>query len=127
MFLVSSDDVVIEISEGAAVLSDLLKGMFEDLNGDVMEKHQAIPIFGVNGPTLASVVEYCEAHAVTATPGQPNWDAEFINSQDEEALLALTNAASYMVVEPLFELGCCRIADLMRDKDPEEVRKMMAQ
>ncbi len=126
MLLVSSDDVTIEVSECAALLSDLLRGLLEDLTDAAPDEPQSIPIFGVDGVTLASVIEYCEAHAATDTPDLTDWDVEFINGQGEEGLLALTNAASYMAVEQLFELGCCRIADLMRDKEPEEVRRMMA-
>jgi hypothetical protein len=126
MILVSSDDVTIEVADAAAVMSDLLKGMMEDLDSEVTEKQQSVPIFGVDGQTLTSVIEFCEAHVRMADTELSDWDAEFIKGHGEEALLALTNAASYMAVEPLFELGCCRIADLMRDKDPEEVRMMMA-
>ena len=125
MLLSSSDDVTIEVSECAALLSELLRGLMEDLEDGAISEQHTIPIFGVAGQTLASVIDYCEAHAATDTPDLTDWDAEFINGQGEDALLALTNAASYMAVEPLFELGCCRIADLMRDKDPEEVRRMM--
>ncbi len=125
MFLVSSDDVTVEISGAAALLSDLLKGLLEDLDDGAPEEQRTVPIFGVDGQTLSSVIEYCEAHAA-GRASMSDWDADFIGGQEEEALMTLTNAASYMAIEPLIELGCCRIADLMRDKDPDEVRRMMA-
>ncbi|CAL8461203.1 g734 [Coccomyxa elongata] len=57
MFLVSSDDVTVEISGAAALLSDLLKGLLEDLDDGAPEEQRTIPMFGVDGQTLTTVID----------------------------------------------------------------------
>ena len=113
-----------------AFLSVLVQTMAE---GDKDEK--TIPLPSVTGPVLTKVVEYIKYH--TDTPAKAiekpiksakmnenvsQWDADFIDV-DNETLFDLILAANYMDIEPLLDLGCAKVASMIRGKSVEELRK----
>ncbi|KAL6842371.1 hypothetical protein ACP4OV_027798 [Aristida adscensionis] len=56
--------------------------------------------------------------------GLDAWDKEFITSGvDNSILFAIILAANYLGIEDLIDLGCTAVADKMRGKQPEEIRK----
>jgi S-phase kinase-associated protein 1 len=52
----------------------------------------------------------------------PKWDADFIDL-DHNTLFEVVLAANYMDIQPLLNLGCAKVASLLKDKTPEEIRK----
>uniref|UniRef100_A0A0E0B0M3 SKP1-like protein n=1 Tax=Oryza glumipatula TaxID=40148 RepID=A0A0E0B0M3_9ORYZ len=125
ILLVSSDGEKFELSEAAASLSKTLGNMIEDdcaTNG-------AIPLANVASDILAKVVEYCNKHAAAAAvkaSGEEElrkFDAEFVKI-DRKKLFGLINAANFLNMPCLLELTCQRVADLIKDMMPEQVREV---
>ncbi|MCI28061.1 SKP1-like protein 1B-like, partial [Trifolium medium] len=52
------------------------------------------------------------------------WDSEFINV-DKAMLFELIRASHYLEIKSLHDLGCSTVADMMRGKSTEEIRKML--
>ncbi|XP_057949693.1 SKP1-like protein 1B [Malania oleifera] len=127
--LKTSDGQIFEAGEAAATQAGVIKLMMEDgCAGDI------IPIPNVTGATLSKVLQYCKRHAdadasaSTSVAGSAagaleSWDADFLKV-DQNALYDLIMAANYLDVKGLLELTCRAVADMIKGKKPEEIRKI---
>jgi len=129
--LESSDKILISVDRAVAERSILIKNMLED----VINIDQAIPIPNVNESVLRKVIEWCEHHK--ADPPLPpdddsdsrkkssdieEWDQKFMQV-DQEMLFEIILAANYLDIKPLLDVGCKTVANMIKGKSPEEIRK----
>ncbi|KAI4968035.1 hypothetical protein ZWY2020_006653 [Hordeum vulgare] len=136
--LKSSDGEEFEVEEAVAMESQTIRHMIEDDCAD-----NGIPLPNVNSKILSKVIEYCNKHvqakpadagassdtasAAAAAPAAPaedlkNWDAEFVKV-DQATLFDLILAANYLNIKGLLDLTCQTVADMIKGKTPEEIRK----
>ncbi|XP_047088294.1 SKP1-like protein 1 [Lolium rigidum] len=128
--LKSSDGEQFEVDEAVAMESQTIRHMIEDDCAD-----NGIPLPNVNAKILSKVVEYCSKHVQAAKPaaadgaadGAPaedlkSWDAEFVKV-DQATLFDLILAANYLNIKGLLDLTCQTVADMIKGKTPEEIRK----
>ncbi|KAL8986107.1 MAG: hypothetical protein Q9205_000357 [Flavoplaca limonia] len=131
--LQSSDSVEISVDRDVAERSILIKNMMEDLGDGVME--DAIPIPNVNEPVLRKVIEWCNHHrsdppastdddsdSRKKTTDIDEWDQKFMQV-DQEMLFEIILAANYLDIKPLLDVGCKTVANMIKGKSPEEIRK----
>lgn len=129
--LVSSDGIEKEVARDVAERSILIKNMLEDCG----EIDQAIPIPNVNGSVLTKVIEWCEHHKNDPAPTADDetdsrkkstdieeWDQKFMQV-DQEMLFEIILAANYLDIKPLLDVGCKTVANMIKGKSPEEIRK----
>jgi len=129
--LLSSDHATIVVDQEVAERSVLIKNMLEDV-GEVSE---AIPIPNVNENVLKKVIEWCDHHKgdSPATNDDENdsrkrstdieeWDQKFMQV-DQEMLFEIILAANYLDIKPLLDVGCKTVANMIKGKSPEEIRK----
>ncbi|XP_059296828.1 SKP1-like protein 1A [Lycium ferocissimum] len=90
----------------------------------------SIPLPNVTSKILAKVIEYCKRH-VEAPKGEDNkvsdedlksFDADFVKV-DQSTLFDLILAANYLNIKSLLDLTCQTVADMIKGKTPEEIRK----
>jgi len=124
IILKSSDGDTFVIAKAVAMKSQTVKNLIEDVGEDT-----GIPISEVTGRILAKVIEYCKKHVeVESSDGNPSkdelkkWDAEFVNV-DKPTLFDLIMAANYLDIKSLLDLTCMTVADMIKGKTPEEIRK----
>ncbi|XP_044970863.1 SKP1-like protein 1 [Hordeum vulgare subsp. vulgare] len=138
--LKSSDGEEFDVDKTVAMESVTLRHMIEDECAD-----NAIPLPNVNSKILSRVIEYCKQHvqarpkpadsaaadassssspaaAPAPTVDMKNWDAEFIKV-DQATLYDLILAANYLDIKGLLDLTCQTVADMIKGKTPEEIRK----
>ncbi|KAM0827269.1 hypothetical protein ACQ4PT_068311 [Festuca glaucescens] len=131
--LKSSDGEEFEVEEAVAMESQTIRHMIEDDCAD-----NGIPLPNVNSKILSKVIEYCNKHvqaarpagadgagaAAAAAPAEDlkNWDAEFVKV-DQATLFDLILAANYLNIKGLLDLTCQTVADMIKGKTPEEIRK----
>ncbi|XP_030464830.1 SKP1-like protein 1B [Syzygium oleosum] len=120
----SSDGESFEVEEPVAVESQTIKHMIEDDCAD-----NAIPLPNVTSKILAKVIEYCKKHVESAKAEDrvndddlKAWDAEFVKV-DQGTLFDLILAANYLNIKSLLDLTCQTVADMIKGKTPEEIRK----
>ncbi|KAI9081242.1 hypothetical protein K1719_036814 [Acacia pycnantha] len=124
--LTSSDGESFDIDEAVAVESQTIKHLIEDECAT-----DGIPVPNVTSKILAKVIEYCKKHVEAANSEEKKvsdedlktWDAEFVKV-DQVVLFDLILAANYLNIKSLLDLTCRTVADLIKEKTPEDVRKI---
>ncbi|PIA16717.1 E3 ubiquitin ligase SCF complex, Skp subunit [Coemansia reversa NRRL 1564] len=130
--LQSSDKRDFQVSMEVAKQSVLIKNLIDDLG----ETEDAIPLPNVTSKVLEKVIEYCEHHKhdppvikdeYDDLPKRSDdispWDEQYMKI-DQEMLFEILLASNYMDIKPLLDLGCKTVANMIRGKSAEEIRKM---
>jgi len=125
--LSSSDGQEFQVPKQVAKMSMTLKNMLEDLGEDV----ETIPIPNVTGKILDKVIQYCNHHVNDKPAKEPDekrtddmspWDANFCKV-DQATLFEMILAANYLDIKPLLDVTCKTVANMIKGKTPEEIRK----
>lgn len=144
--LVSSDGRQFIVPKKAAYMSTTLKNMLDteqevDENSLPMDevfvspprpglreglhKMVVVPLPNVHTDVLASVIEYCQYHAIDSEKDSDHrramFDDLFLGARDG-VLMELLVAANYLDIKPLLDLVAKTIADMIRGKSVEEIR-----
>ncbi|KAL9616793.1 MAG: hypothetical protein Q9160_008356 [Pyrenula sp. 1 TL-2023] len=133
LMLQSSDNVDLEVERKVAERSVLIKNMIDDLGSDSIT--DPIPIPNVNEAVLRKVLEWCDHHkddppatneddsdSRKKTTDIEEWDQKFMQV-DQEMLFEIILAANYLDIKPLLDVGCKTVANMIKGKSPEEIRK----
>eukprot|EP00891_Asterochloris_glomerata_P003426 jgi/Astpho2/3426/Aster-07027 len=123
----SSDNDTFEVPKDVVTQSVTVKELLEDTDAGAM-----IPLPNVTSKILAKVIEYCKFH-VEAEQGPDDkpakteediktWDTEFVKV-DQSTLFELILAANYLNIKPLLDLTCLTVANMIKGKTPEEIRR----
>eukprot|EP01100_Stratorugosa_tubuloviscum_P010890 TRINITY_DN474_c3_g1_i1.p1 TRINITY_DN474_c3_g1~~TRINITY_DN474_c3_g1_i1.p1 ORF type:complete len:157 (+),score=79.88 TRINITY_DN474_c3_g1_i1:171-641(+) len=125
--LVSSDEVEFEVEREIANKSQTIKNMLDDLG----DNEASIPLPNVAGKILSKVIEWCKYHKEHPTEENRDdrntdnisqWDQDFCKV-DQTTLFELILAANYLDIKPLLDLTCKTVANMIKGKSPEEIRK----
>lgn len=134
--LQSCDGEIVDVDIEVAKMSSTLRNMIEDLGLDDEDDEEVLPLRNLSKDTLVRVVEWATRHK--EDPYQPDedetvevkakdidqWDRDFF-AVDQAILLNLINAAYYLNLQVMLEIGCHVVADLIKDKTTEEIREYL--
>jgi len=131
--LTSSDGADITVDRQVVERSILIKNLLEDLPDQ--STTESIPIPNVNEAVLRKVLEWCEHHkndpAASADDDSDSrkkstdieeWDQKYM-AVDQEMLFEIILAANYLDIKALLDVGCKTVANMIKGKSPEEIRK----
>ncbi|KAJ5169178.1 E3 ubiquitin ligase complex SCF subunit sconC [Penicillium canariense] len=130
--LTSSDGVDVSVDRAVAERSVLIKNMLEDLG----DSGEAIPIPNVSNrpfPCLGCVYYVRTSSPPSKSNGDDDdnrrkttdideWDQKFMQV-DQEMLFEIILAANYLDIKALLDVGCKTVANMIKGKSPEEIRK----
>ncbi|EIM90003.1 ubiquitin-protein ligase [Stereum hirsutum FP-91666 SS1] len=134
VLLVTSDNEQFTVDKDVAERSVLIKNMLEDVG----ETDQPIPLPNVSSAVMKKVLDYCEHHRGEPLPTAETdsqdetrkrttdigeWDQKFI-AVDQEMLFEIILAANYLDIKALLDVGCKTVANMIKGKTPEEIRKL---
>jgi len=130
--ITTSDGIQMDVERPVAERSILIKNLLEDLGG---ESSESIPIPNVNEAVMKKVIEWCGHHKNDPPATQDDdsdsrkkstdideWDQKFMQV-DQEMLFEIILAANYMDIKALLDVGCKTVANMIKGKSPEEIRK----
>lgn len=124
---------VFEVPKEVAEMSLTVKNMIDDV-GDGGVPDVPIPLPNVSAKILEKVIQYCDHHHKHPTPQSDDkkdekrtddisaWDSEFCRV-DQATLFELILAANYLDIKPLLDLTCKTVANMIKGRTPEEIRK----
>ncbi|GAA5967459.1 hypothetical protein JCM11641_000553 [Rhodosporidiobolus odoratus] len=131
--LTTSDSESFDVERDVAHRSVLIRNISPAYVG---ESDQPIPLPNVAANVLKKVLEWCEHHKKDPEPLAEDlddsrrktteisdWDAKFIQV-DQEMLFEIILAANYLDIKPLLDVGCKTVANMIKGKQPEEIRKL---
>ncbi|KAF4923245.1 E3 ubiquitin ligase complex SCF subunit scon-3 [Colletotrichum viniferum] len=131
----SNDSITLPVDRVVAERSMLIKNMLEDVGDDAISQENPIPIPNVNEAVLRKVIEWCDHHrndppvnadeendARKKTTEIEEWDQKFMQV-DQEMLFEIILASNYLDIKPLLDVGCKTVANMIKGKSPEEIRK----
>lgn len=149
--LVSGEGEKFTVDRKIAERSVLLKNYLNDMhdsnfqNGDSDEDDDeddeddedngeiVMPVPNVRSSVLQKVIEWAEHHKDSNFPDEDDddsrksapvdsWDREFLKV-DQEMLYEIILAANYLNIKPLLDAGCKVVAEMIRGRSPEEIRR----
>jgi S-phase kinase-associated protein 1 len=129
----ASDGEVLDVDVEVAKASVTIKSMLENL-GDA-EEGEEIPVANVNSAILKKVIEWAQYHKddppvhtdddesrERRTDDIPQWDQDFLKV-DQSVLFELIQAANFLDIKGLLDVTCKTVANMIKGKSPEEIRK----
>merc|ERR1712176_157549 len=133
MGLQSSDGEVFSVDVDIAKQSVTIKTMLEDLGMDE-DDEEVVPLPNVNAAILKKVIQWATYHKddpplpeddenkEKRTDDICSWDADFLKV-DQGTLFELILAANYLDIKGLLDVTCKTVANMIKGKTPEEIRK----
>jgi len=130
---VNDPNFKIQVPRKAALQSELIKSMIQDDDDD---DEPVIPLQDMKRTTLEKVVEFLVKHMddpmreiikplqttdMKSLVGE--WDANFMD-MEVDRLLDLTLAANFLDIPTLLDLSLAKIATMVKDRNPDEVKQI---
>ena len=121
------------MEEAVAHKSETVKTMLTDMQ--FSDDSEPVPLVNVNGRILAKVVQWATYHKDEPAPPHdeddderrsreiPQWDQDFLAKFDQSTLFEIIMAANYLDVKGLMEVSCKTVANMIKGKSVEEIRK----
>lgn len=131
--LQSSDGETFDVDIAIAKQSGTISTMLEDLGVDE-EDDDPVPLPNVSAMILKKVITWCKHHK--DDPPKPedeenmekrtddidSWDQDFLKV-DQGTLFELILAANYLDIKGLLDVTCKTVANMIKGKKAEEIRK----
>lgn len=128
VILTSSDNEEYKIDKVVAQKSVLIKNMLEDIS----DTDAPIPLPNVSSKILEKIIEWCTYHKDDPITEDNNetrnteiceWDQKYIDV-DQETLFDIILASNYLDIKPLLDVGCKTVANMIKGKSAEEIRRI---
>ncbi|KAH8754622.1 negative regulator sulfur controller-3, partial [Diaporthe sp. PMI_573] len=130
-----NDGGIVTVELPVAKRSVLLKNLIDDM-GVEKATAQPVPLPNVAQPVLEKIVEWCKHHRNDPPPTQDlkseyrvenapidEWDQTYMKV-DQDMLFEILLAANYLDIKALLDLGCKTVANMIKGKTPEEIRRI---
>ncbi|CAF1155706.1 unnamed protein product [Rotaria sordida] len=130
--LQSNDGDIFDVEVEIAKLSITIKTMLEDLS---MNEEEIIPLPNINSAIFKKVIQWTTHHKDDPplppeddenreknTNDISSWDQEFLKV-DQGTLFELILAANYLDIKGLLDVTCASVANMIKGKTPEEIRR----
>ena len=130
-------NIQLQSSDGEIIKVDveIAKIMLEGLGMDDVGADEVVPLPNVNAAILKKVIQWAQYHK--DDPPSPEddenkerrtdyispWDSDFLKV-DKGTLFELILAANYLNIKGLKDVTCGTVANMIKGKTPEEIRKI---
>ncbi len=141
IILSGKDGINIKIPIDVAKISITIKNMLEDL-GEMVEEGEEniIPITNINGAILAKIFQFCnyihtnqeefenlktwlEDKSFSFSLSQ--WFNDYLDVE-QELMFQVILGANFLDIQPLLNMQCKHVANIIRNKTPAELKVLFA-
>lgn len=131
--LQSCDNEIFNVDYEVAKCSVTIRTMVEDLGLEENDE-EIVPLPNVNSAILRKVIQWATYHKDDPPPSEDedtkekrtddisSWDSDFLKV-DQGTLFELILAANYLDIKGLLDVTCKTVANMLKGKTPEEIRK----
>ena len=129
--LQSSDGDIFPVDVEIAKQFITIKTMLNHFEVD-KEEEKLVPLPNINMAILKKVIQWATYHNDNPSEEDKNkekstdeissWDADFLKV-DQGTLFKLILAANYLDIKGLLDVTCKTVANMIKEKTPEEIRK----
>lgn len=121
--IISSEQIVIPF--------DNFNKLSKMINEIITEENEIITIsIPYNAKCIKKCIDFCDKFIsepfdkTFKISKLPKWTKEFIDFLNPQELFDLMLTANYLEIDQLDDLTCAKIASMIKDKNPEEIRKI---
>ena len=130
----SNEGEVFTVETEIAKKSGTIRNMLEDLGMEEdADNEEAVPLPNVSTHILKKVIQWSTHHKDEPTPVDDpdaqkrtddisSWDLDFLKV-DQGTLFELILAANYLDIKGLLDVTCKTVANMIKGKSPEEIRR----
>jgi S-phase kinase-associated protein 1 len=116
--LQSQDGQEFQVLLKTAQMSTTIKNLIEDIGAETV-----IPLPNISTKILTKFMEYFNYHAQEHEEEETKvWNTEFCKV-DQPMLFEMILAANYLDMKDLLDLTCDTVANMVKGKTPDEIRK----
>jgi S-phase kinase-associated protein 1 len=134
--LVSSDSQSFEVEKEVALCSGTIARLIADTSAS--DAGMPVPLPNVKGEIVQKIIDFCRHHiarpsaslaaeegaeANQRTDNIDEWDRAFCN-MEQATLFETILAANYLDIKPLLNVTCKAVANMIKGKTPDELRKV---
>lgn len=131
--LLSADGETFDVEREVISASTTIKNMMDQIDA-TSEDDEPIPLQNVTGSILKRVIQWAQYHRNDKNENAEDdqrekrsddigaWDSEFLKV-DQGTLFELLLAANYLGIEGLLDAACKTVANQIRGKGPDEIRR----
>ncbi|GLT31965.1 hypothetical protein SLA2020_066620 [Shorea laevis] len=121
----TADDQLFDVEENVAMEFTTVKSFFDE-NSDATDDI-VVPLPNVCADPLVKIIDYCKKHIELKASGESDskrYDADFVKEQKYDDLKELILAANYLNIKHLLDVLNQEIANRIKNKSPEFVRRL---
>nr|QFG73617.1 MAG: Skp1 family, dimerization domain protein [Megaviridae environmental sample] len=142
--LITNDENTHHIPENIASMIGIVRNVMdmdeEDDDDEDIDEDRTIPLPNINTAVLNDIIIYCEYYITHTMPEPPKplnkklktffeeqnvmWYYDYADNMSEEHLFHVMLGANYMDIQPLLNLLCAYVGDVVKTKSPEEIRTL---
>lgn len=127
-----ADQEILKMPLSHARMSGTIRNMLDDVDEEL---DTTIPIPNISSDVMKRVIEFCKQHP--DAPLEPTeeqqlemrtreldgWDKQFVNVP-LATLFEMILAANFLDLKPMLDVTCKAVADMVKGKTPEELKKV---
>ena len=120
--LITKEGVTFELEENVAKKFVTVKNLIDDIGAE-----DPIPLPEIDEVTFKKILEFTEYHLENPVVVEneefifSDWDTEFFKVENP-LLLSIVTSSNYLDYKELLDMSVQAVANLIKDKSPEEIR-----
>lgn len=130
MLVLTNDTFTFTVPDGVARKCGTLSHAMDALDSRAGTASAPVPLPNVSSNDMVRIVQFYTRYEELKGRGVPQdtldaWKTTFLEDIDRTELYSLMEAANYLDSAELFDAACTHVANLIKGRGPEEIRRIL--